>query len=277
MHCSCGENYTAQLEGMYADIIQSKVQVQEFKAWAESKEPRAIPLEEFKVTTLSLANWPYFQQPVAQIPPELTQCIGVYEEFWKQKRAHRKLSWSFMAGSLSLLYSRPEPVEIVCCSVQGLALLLFNNADVLSFPEICAKLGLTLAQGRRVLTSLMWPVILLEKNDSPDKWKESSKFRLNAAFKAGAKVRLQAPEEEEGKRRTKVEIDRGIAVEAGIVKIMKVKKELRCDELVQELGKLALNFVPNTKMIDESIEKLIANEYIVRDPENSKVLKYVAS
>eukprot|EP00826_Nyctotherus_ovalis_P005249 TRINITY_DN1117_c0_g1_i1.p1 TRINITY_DN1117_c0_g1~~TRINITY_DN1117_c0_g1_i1.p1 ORF type:complete len:296 (+),score=50.84 TRINITY_DN1117_c0_g1_i1:187-1074(+) len=277
VYCSCGENYTAQLEGMYSDIIQSKDQVQDFKTWIESKESHMIPLEDFKVTVLSFANWPYFQQTAAQIPSELSQCIGIYEEFWKQRQVYKKLNWSFMAGTLTLQYNQPECVEITCTSIQGLALLLFNNADVLSFPEICAKVGLSQAQGRRVLSSLMWPAILLEKNDSPDKWKESSKFRLNSAFKGAARITLQAPEEEEGKCKTKVEIDRGITVEAGVVKIMKAKKELCYDELVEELGKLALNFVPDGKMVDESIEKLIADEYIARDPENPKVLKYVAS
>jgi len=261
---------------MHSDIIQAKAQEQDFLIWINERKS-VIPLEEFKVTALSLANWPYSQKIATQIPLELTQCINVYEEYWKEKQVYKKLNWSYIPGTLTLLYNYSNSTEIVCSTIQGLALLLFNNSDILSFSEICLKLGLNQLQGKRVLCSLMWPHILLEKNDTPDKWKESSKFRLNLMFKAQTQtIRLEQPEEEE-KHITKVEIDRGIIIEAAIAKIMKVKKKLSYNELIQELIKLPLKFVLDPKMIDKGIEKLIANEYIVCDTENPKLFKYVDS
>jgi len=70
--------------------------------------------------------------------------------------------------------------------------------------------------------------------------------------------------------------DRSIAIEAAIVRIMKSRKRLDHNNLIQEVMHSLRMFRPDGTLIKQKIEQLIEREYLERDPEERTIYKYLA-
>ena len=89
-----------------------------------------------------------------------------------------------------------------------------------------------------------------------------------------SKIQKQA---ENADMQEKVEDDRKHMVEATIVKIMKSRKRLSHNDLIQEATKILSNkFIPDVTVIKKRIEGLIEREYLERDKDDRKFYKYLA-
>ena len=73
-----------------------------------------------------------------------------------------------------------------------------------------------------------------------------------------------------------IQEDRSIAIEAAIVRIMKSRKKLEHNQLVQEVMQSLRVFKPNPVQIKTKIEHLIEKDYLERDPEDKNVYRYLA-
>eukprot|EP00826_Nyctotherus_ovalis_P010123 TRINITY_DN12694_c0_g3_i1.p1 TRINITY_DN12694_c0_g3~~TRINITY_DN12694_c0_g3_i1.p1 ORF type:complete len:268 (-),score=92.38 TRINITY_DN12694_c0_g3_i1:129-932(-) len=267
---------------MYSDIVQAKEVHKDFDNWRSEEDKKhgipLVPLVYFNVDVLTSANWPHFHPVTPQIPYEVKQCIVAYEEFWTHKHLHKKLTWNYLAGIFHLTYHKGKSNDIVCNTLQGLALLLFNTAPSLTFKGVCEHLGIGLEEGRRVLQSLISPQALVEKAGGSEEWSETTEFRLNEGFSsAQRKVQIPLPEEAESTQKKKVETNRGIAIEAAIIKIMKARRTMVYGDLIVALSKVLCNFVPEAQMIKEKIDELITKEYLARDSNDPKLYIYVAN
>jgi cullin 1 len=90
------------------------------------------------------------------------------------------------------------------------------------------------------------------------------------------KIRIPMASLEESHNVKRVEEDRGIAIEAAIVRIMKARKTLAHQQLVAEVLTQLSFFRPDPKVIKRRIEALIDREYLERDAENSNNYRYLA-
>ena len=70
--------------------------------------------------------------------------------------------------------------------------------------------------------------------------------------------------------------DRSIAVEAAIVRIMKSRRKLGHNELIQEVLTALSHFQPNPAQIKQKIEQLIERDYLERDPDDRTLYRYLA-
>ncbi len=70
--------------------------------------------------------------------------------------------------------------------------------------------------------------------------------------------------------------DRSIAIEAAIVRIMKARKTILHNELVEQVLSHLSTFKPEPKIIKQKIHTLIERDYMDRDPEDHKLYKYIA-
>ena len=71
--------------------------------------------------------------------------------------------------------------------------------------------------------------------------------------------------------------DRGSAIDAAIVRLLKTRKVIKHQELITELmesGMLKFSFQPSD--VKKRIESLIEREYLERSPENRNVYNYLA-
>lgn len=74
---------------------------------------------------------------------------------------------------------------------------------------------------------------------------------------------------------SRVHEDRRFQIEAVICKIMKARKELSHNELIEELFK-SLKFQVEITLVKSRIESLIEKDYIKRNNANSTIYEYVA-
>lgn len=71
------------------------------------------------------------------------------------------------------------------------------------------------------------------------------------------------------------ETERGAAIDAAIVRIMKSKKTLNHQQLVNQLIKHLSAFIPDPKLIKLRVEILIEKEYLKRDIRDTKIYHYM--
>lgn len=86
---------------------------------------------------------------------------------------------------------------------------------------------------------------------------------------------MKESEEENDKTRCKVIEDRKMQIEAGIVRIMKMRKKLNHTDLMSELTE-QLNFPIRQVDFKKRLEDLLDQEYIKRNDEDKNVYEYLA-
>ena len=72
-----------------------------------------------------------------------------------------------------------------------------------------------------------------------------------------------------------VESERGAAIDAAIVRVMKSKKSLNHHQLVSELVGHLSAFIPDPKLVKLRVEILIEKEYLRRDVTDTKTYHYM--
>lgn len=70
--------------------------------------------------------------------------------------------------------------------------------------------------------------------------------------------------------------ERGFAVDAAVVRVMKARKVLAHQELQMEVLRQLSYFQPSQKLIKKQIESLLERDYLERDSDDEKLYKYVA-
>lgn len=99
---------------------------------------------------------------------------------------------------------------------------------------------------------------------------ERIKFRIN-------QIQQDMSAEESRKTNEQVAIDRVSVLEATIVRIMKARKkmtlQLLIDAVVTDVNK---RFPPDVKEIKKRVESLIEREFLMRDEEDRNLLHYLA-
>jgi cullin 3 len=74
-----------------------------------------------------------------------------------------------------------------------------------------------------------------------------------------------------------VEAERKLLLEATIVRVMKTRKTLNHNQLVEEITRQVSNrFTPTQQAIKSRIEALIEREYLVRDEKDMRIYIYQA-
>lgn len=80
-----------------------------------------------------------------------------------------------------------------------------------------------------------------------------------------------------GFNKEQLELDRKIALESMVVKILKSRKSIAHSDLVKELEKMTtvLQFMPSQQFIKSVISNLIERDYIARNAQNTTQYEYV--
>jgi len=96
-------------------------------------------------------------------------------------------------------------------------------------------------------------------------------------FKITASLQKESPQQEVEQTHTQVDEDRKLYLQAAIVRIMKSRKVLKHNALIQEiLLQSKVCFAPSIPMIKKCIESLIDKQYIERTANSSDEYSYVA-
>lgn len=161
-------------------------------------------------------------------------------------------------------------------------LLLFNKKKNYNFKEIKEIFQFDEEELRKALYSLYFmKEKLLTKSNEPKTISSQDEFALNSSYQSKQKMikinsvqKKETPEEIQNTQ-DKVLQERQYLIDAAIVRIIKSKKTIGHNELVNEVFndlKLPI-LVADTK---KRIESLIGRDYLSRDKNNPQIYHYVA-
>ena len=276
----CGAQFTSKMEGMVTDLQIAKDNQKEFEKWLDDDETRR-PKMEFAVTVLTTGFWPTYQFTELALPEECVGCITTFKEFYDKKLQHRKLTWIYGLGQVTMKGNfASKPIELNINLFQAAILLLFNEQETLKYTEIRERLGLPDEDMARNLHSLSCAKYkLLLKEPENKSINQDDVFTYNEKFTDRMRrIKIPLPQINDKKKvQEDVDKDRRYAIDAAIVRTMKSRKVLPHQQLVLEVvQQLTKMFKPDFKIIKKRIEDLISRDYLERDKDNPNVFKYMA-
>ncbi|KAJ7462758.1 Cullin family-domain-containing protein [Mycena galericulata] len=269
-------------EEMFSDLRLSREAMFEY----HKKIPSDSEGQKLSVMVLKQGAWPYSQQSqTVTLPPNMQVELNAFETFYMDKHNGRKLLWQPSVATVTMIGRfKAAKKELSVSLYQAAILLIFNRSAELSFPEIQDETKLENSLLRLTLQSLACgkKKVLLKVPPGRDV-NDGDLFRFNDGFvDPHAKVHInsiQAKVTPEESKQTQSAIDgeRSASLDAAIVRIMKAKKEMKYEKLVNAtVDAVKSHFVPDVKSIKERIDKLMEQEYVRRDDDKPQMLFYVA-
>ncbi|KAK2140943.1 hypothetical protein LSH36_1200g00010 [Paralvinella palmiformis] len=278
---ACGYEFTNKLHRMFTDMnISDELQKTFTDYTAKNKIDLGI---NFAILVLQAGAWPIGQSnlPNFALPQELEKSVRTFELFYNEKFNGRKLTWmhSFCNAELSINYLK-KPYFVTVSTFHMGILLPFNGSDQLTakFLMECTRL-----QEKELLkhVQVLLDAKILTTEDTA--LSEASVFSLNkqytnkrTKFKITATVTKEMTQEIE-QTQNQVDEHRKMFLQAAVVRIMKARKKLNHNSLVQEVVRQStLRFKPDVPMIKKCIETLIDKQYIERTPNTRDEYVYIA-
>ncbi|KAF8068312.1 CUL4A [Scenedesmus sp. PABB004] len=317
LKASCGGNFTANIEGMFRDMDVASETMELFRRHVSREGRQAAAAAavaaggdasagagsssgaaggsaapgggagglEVQVTVLTQAHWPTQTLLELNLPAELARWQASFVEFYsKHYSTYRQLVWQHSLSTAMLRGAFPKGAKELSVSLaQALVLLLFNDADALTYAAIKEQLGLKDDRElQRTLLSLsVGKVRVLTKSPKGPECGPDDVFSYNAAFSNPLfrikinNIQLKETQEENAKTNAEVVQERQHAIDAAIVRVMKMRKTLGHKLLVGEvMGQL--RFALTNADLKRRIDNLIEREFLERSASDSQVYNYLA-
>ncbi|OCH90897.1 Cullin-domain-containing protein [Obba rivulosa] len=272
---ACGFEYTNKLQRMFTDMSLSKDLTDQFK---ERMQQNHDDMDiNFSIMVLGTNFWPLNAQHNEFIIP--ADILPVYERFskyYQTKHSGRKLTWlwNYSKNELRTNYL-PQKYILMTSSWQMAVLLQYNNNDTLSLDELVAATAINKEILKQVLAVLVKARILINE--------EADQYDLNPNFKSKKiRLNLNTPIKAEQKAESSdvlkiVDEDRKYVIQATIVRIMKARKTMKNQALIQEvISQISQRFAPKIPDIKKAIDHLLEKEYIERVEGTRDTFAYVA-
>ncbi|KAI0338954.1 Cullin-domain-containing protein [Trametopsis cervina] len=272
---ACGFEYTNKLQRMFTDMSLSKDLTDQFK---ERMQQNHDDMDiSFSIMVLGTNFWP-LNPPAHEfiIPSDILPVYERFTKYYQQKHSGRKLTWLWNYSKNELRTSYLNQKYIFVTSAYQMAVLTqYNDNDTLSLDELMTATSISKEILKQVLASLVKAKVLL--ND------ENEQFDLNPNFRSKKiRINLNTPLKAEQKTEATdvlktVDEDRKYAIQATIVRIMKARKTMKNQQLIQEvIAQISQRFQPKIPDIKKAIDHLLEKEYIERVEGTRDTFAYVA-
>ncbi|KAF9014369.1 Cullin-domain-containing protein [Hymenopellis radicata] len=272
---ACGFEYTNKLQRMFTDMSLSKDLTDSFK---ERMEQNHTDMEiNFSIMVLGTNFWP-LNPPNHDftIPIEIISTYERFQKYYQSKHSGRKLTWLWNYSKNELRTNYLNQKYILMTSAYQMSVLVqYNRHDTLSMDELVAATAISQDILSQVLALLVKAKILV--NDEKDQ------YDLNPGFKSKKiRVNLNQPIKAEVKAESSdvlkaVDEDRKYVIQATIVRIMKARKTMKNQALIQEvISQISQRFAPKIPDIKKAIETLLEKEYMERVDGQKDTFAYVA-
>ncbi|KAF9810538.1 hypothetical protein IEO21_06861 [Rhodonia placenta] len=272
---ACGFEYTNKLQRMFTDMSLSKDLTDQFKErMQQNGEDSDL---NFTIMVLGTNFWPITATNNEYIiPADILPTYEKFTKYYQQKHSGRKLTWlwNYSKNELRTNYTNSKYI-LMTSSWQMAVLLQYNDNDTLSFEELATATAISKDYLKQVLAVLVKAKILI--NDEQDQ------YDLNPSFKSKKiRINLNAPIKAEQKAESAdvlkiVDEDRKYVIQATIVRIMKARKTMKNNLLIQEvISQISQRFTPKIPDIKKAIDHLLEKEYIERVEGTRDTFAYVA-
>uniref|UniRef100_A0A665VEY2 Cullin family profile domain-containing protein n=1 Tax=Echeneis naucrates TaxID=173247 RepID=A0A665VEY2_ECHNA len=282
---ACGYEFTSKLHRMYTDMSVSADLNNKFNNFIKTQETVVDLGISFQIYVLQAGAWPLTHVPSSTfaIPQELEKSVQMFELFYNQHFSGRKLTWLhyLCTGEVKMNYLS-KPYVAMVTTYQMAVLLAFNNSQMVSYKELQDGTQMNEKELQKTIKSLL-DVKMLNHDSEKEEIEAESTFSLNMSFtskrtkfKITTSMQKDTPQEME-QTRSAVDEDRKMYLQAAIVRIMKARKVLRHNALIQEvINQSKARFNPSISMIKKCIEVLIDKQYIERSQTSADEYSYVA-
>ncbi|XP_061614730.1 cullin-2 isoform X2 [Phyllopteryx taeniolatus] len=282
---ACGYEFTSKLHRMYTDMSVSADLNNKFNNFIKTEETVVDLGISFQIYVLQAGAWPLTHVPSSTfaIPQELEKSVQMFELFYNQHFSGRKLTWLhyLCTGEVKMNYLS-KPYVAMVTTYQMAVLLAFNNSQTVTYKELQDGTQMNEKELQKTIKSLL-DVKMLNHNSEKEEIDAESTFSLNMSFvskrtkfKITTSMQKDTPQEME-QTRSAVDEDRKMYLQAAIVRIMKARKVLRHNALIQEvINQSKARFNPSISMIKKCIEVLIDKQYIERSQTSADEYSYIA-
>ncbi|EDW36922.1 GL25796 [Drosophila persimilis] len=278
---ACGYEFTNKLHRMFTDISVSTDLNNKFNT--HLKDTNVELGINLSIKVLQAGAWPLGSTQVIPfaVPQEFEKSIKMFEDYYHKLFSGRKLTWlhHMCHGELKLSHLKKSYI-VTMQTYQMAIILLFETCDSLS----CREIQNTLQLNDETFQKHMQPMIESKLlNASSENLAGETRIDLNmdytnkrTKFKISSALQKETPQEVEHTINS-VDEDRKLFLQAAIVRIMKARKVLKHNALIQEVLSLSkVSFTPNIAMIKKCVESLIDKQYIERTANSGDEYSYMA-
>ncbi|XP_053435672.1 cullin-1-like [Nycticebus coucang] len=280
---ACGFDYTSKLQRMFQDIGVSKDLNEQFKKHLTHSEPLDL---DFSIQVLSSGSWPFQQSCTFALPSELERSYQRFTDFYASRHSGRKLTWLYQLSKGELVTNCFKNRYTLQASTLQMAILFqYNREDAYTVQQLADSTQIKMDILAQVLQILLKSKLLVLENENVDEveLKQESLIKLYLPYKnKKLRVNINVPMKTEQKQEQEmthknIEEDRKLLIQMAIVRIMKMRKVLKHQQLLGEvLTQLSSRFKPRVPMIKKCIDILIEKEYLERVDGEKDTYSYLA-
>ena len=299
----CGVEYTTKIEGMVSDYLRNKEMNHNYNVRInqicnEEKnnlnendnekdvnynldENSKLILKNINSSfyVLSSENWPSnINIRKILIPHELDILTNTMYNFYKENFKGRILQWSFANSLMEIEYSIiDKKYTLICNTFQGIILLYFNNPSIRfnnSVNENDLIKGIQFENINDFNKSIepFLKIKLITKN-------ENNSYSLNKNFTFnGKRIKiLNQLYDEEYIKKEKIKDERNEAIDGTIIRILKAKKKIGHNDLINTVLSQLDRFKIKIASIKARIDSLITRDFIYRDKDDPNCYIYATT